>query len=155
MVMVPNTMKNVPYEVTKDFAAVGILSALPLALCVSAASPVKDIKGLVELVKALQGAASYASFGAGSSAHLMMELLVKQAGLKMIHVPYKGVAAGLQDLVGGQVTTAVSDPGTAGPLAKAGRIRSIALASARRSRLMPDLPTFAEQGVTGMEVFAP
>ncbi|MES2481328.1 MAG: tripartite tricarboxylate transporter substrate binding protein [Pseudomonadota bacterium] len=155
MVMVPNTMKNVPYDVQKDLLAVSIVGSLPLMLCVNASSPIHSINDLLEQVRAKPESASYGSFGAGTSAHLMMEILLKQTGLKMIHVPYKGIAPGLQDLIGGQLMTAVSDIGTAAPLIKGGRVRAIAIAGGGRSTLMPQLPTFAEQGIRGMEVFAP
>lgn len=155
IVMVPFTLKKPPYDVQKDLTAVSHLGTTPLVLYVNAASPIHNIKQLVEAAKAKPEAASYGSYGTGSTAHVLGEMLNKATGLKMVHVPYKGVAPELQDLIGGQLMTATADIGTAGPLVKAGQIRPIAVSGTKRSSMLPDVPTFAEQGIAGMEPFSP
>ncbi|MFO1200697.1 MAG: tripartite tricarboxylate transporter substrate binding protein, partial [Burkholderiaceae bacterium] len=91
----------------------------------------------------------------GSSAHVLMEYLARQLGLKLVHVPYKGVAPQIQDLAGGQIAAAVADVGVPAPFVKLGKLRPIAVTGTRRASALPDVPTFAEQGVAGMEPFSP
>ena len=113
------------------------------------------LKDVLEIAKAKPEQANYGSYGTGSSAHILNEHVVRQTGVKMVHVPYKGVAPELQDLVGGQILTAVADIGSAAPLVKGGQIRPVAVTGSKRSTLLADVPTFAEQGVTGLEPFSP
>ena len=155
IVMVPFTIKNVPYDVQKDFTTVSHLGSTPLVLYVNATSPFTNLKQMLDEVKAKPASGSYGSYGNGSSAHVLGEMLVRQAGVKMVHVPYKGVAPELQDLVGGQIMAAVADIGSAAPLVKGGRIRPIAVTGTRRSPVLPEVATFAEQGISGMEPFSP
>lgn len=155
IVMVPFTLKKPPYDVQKDFTNVSHLGATPLVLYVNAGGPIHNLKQLIEAVKAKPEAGNYGSYGNGSSAHVLGEILNRQAGVKMVHVPYKGVAPELQDLVGGNILTAVADIGTAAPLVKGGKIRPIAVTGTKRSSALPDVPTFAEQGISGMEPFSP
>jgi len=155
IVMVPFTMKKVPYDVQKDLTTVSHLGSTPLVLYVNGTSPVQNVKQLVDAVKAAPDKANYGSYGNGSSAHVLGEMLNRQAGMKMVHVAYKGVAPELQDLLAGNIMTAVADIGTASPLVKAGKIRPIAVTGNKRSASLPDVPTFAEQGITGMEPFSP
>ena len=155
IVMVPFTIKNVPYDVQKDFTTVSHLGSTPLVLYVNAASTITNLKQLIDEVKAKPQNANYGSYGNGSSAHVLGEMLVRQAGVKMVHVPYKGVAPELQDLIGGQIMMAVADIGSAAPLVKGGRIRPVAVTGTRRSSVLPDVGTFAEQGISGMEAFSP
>jgi tripartite-type tricarboxylate transporter receptor subunit TctC len=110
---------------------------------------------LLAVAKAKPEAANYGSYGTGSSAHILNEHLVKTSGVAMTHVPYKGVAPELQDLAGGQILTAVADIGSAAPLVHGGQIRPVAVTGEKRSALLPDVPTFAEQGVSGLEPFSP
>lgn len=155
IVMVPFTMKKVPYDVQKDLVTVSHLGSTPLVLYVNATSPIQNVKQLVDEARARQDKANYGSYGNGSSAHVLGEILNRQTGLKMTHVPYKGVAPELQDLIAGNLMTAVADVGTALPLVKGGRIRPIAVTGTTRSSVLPDVPTFTEQGVAGMEPFSP
>jgi tripartite-type tricarboxylate transporter receptor subunit TctC len=155
IVTVPFTVKNVPYDVQQDLVTVSHLGSTPLVLYVGNASPAKTLKELLEIAKAKPESANYGSYGTGSSAHILNEHLVKQTGVKMVHVPYKGVAPELQDLVGGQILTAVADIGSAAPLVQGGQIRPVAVTGSKRSALLADVPTFAEQGVTGLEPFSP
>lgn len=155
IVMVPFTKKNVPYDVQKDLVTVSHLGSTPLVLYVNATSAIQNIKQLVDDARTKQDKATFGSYGNGSSAHVLGEILNKQTGLKMTHVPYKGVAPELQDLIAGNIMTAVADVGTALPLVKGGRIRPIAVTGTTRSTVLPDVATFAEQGVSGMEPFSP
>ncbi len=155
IVTVPFTIKNVPYDVQQDLVTVSHLGSTPLVLYVGNASPAKTLKELLDLAKAKPDSANYGSYGTGSSAHILNEHLIRQTGVKMVHVPYKGVAPELQDLVGGQILTAVADIGSAAPLVQGGQIRAVAVTGTKRSSLLADVPTFAEQGVTGLEPFSP
>lgn len=155
IVTVPFTMKNVPYDVQQDLVTVSHLGSTPLVLYVSSASPARTLKDVLDIARAKPEQANYGSYGTGSSAHILNEHVVRRTGVKMVHVPYKGVAPELQDLVGGQILTAVADIGSAAPLVKGGQIRPVAVTGSKRSSLLADVPTFAEQGVPGLEPFSP
>ena len=153
IVMLPYTMNNLPYDVQKDFTAVSHLGSTPLVLYVNASSNITNLKQLFEAAREKPAAANYGSVGIGSSFHVLGEYMNKQAGVNIVHVPYKGVVAQLQDLVGGQLLVATADISAAAPLVKASKIRPIAVTGAKRSSLLPEVPTFAEQGIVGMEPF--
>ena len=155
IVTVPFTIKNVPYDVQQDLVTVSHLGSTPLVLYVASNSPAKSLKDVLDIAKAKPEQANYGSYGTGSSAHILNEHVVRQTGVKMVHVPYKGVAPELQDLVGGQILTAVADIGSAAPLVQGGQIRAVAVTGSKRSSLLADVPTFAEQGVSGLEPFSP
>ena len=155
IVAVPFTMKNVPYDVQQDLVTVSHLGSTPLVLYVASATPAKSVKEVLEIARTKPDQANYGSYGNGSSAHILNELVVRQTGVKMVHVPYKGVAPELQDLVGGQILTAVADIGSAAPLVEGGRIRPVAVTGTKRSSLLAQVPTFAEQGITELEPFSP
>ncbi|MES2481142.1 MAG: tripartite tricarboxylate transporter substrate binding protein [Pseudomonadota bacterium] len=155
IVMVPNTLKNVPYDVQRDLAGVAHIGATPLVVYANTTRPVTDLRSLLAFAKANPDKASYGTSGVGSSTHLLPEMLVKRSGVPMVHVPYKGVSPNLQDLAKGEVLISVADVGSAIPLVQAGKIRPIAVTGSKRSRALPDVPTFAEQGYSGMEPFSP
>lgn len=155
IVMAPFTHKNLPYDVRKDLIAVSHVGTTPLVLYANAGVPVKSLKELIDAAKAKPGELSYGSYGNGSSAHLLGEYLSKQVGIKMIHVPYPGVSPQISALVGGQIQFAIADIGVPAPFVKDGKLRPLAVTGSRRSASLPDVPTFAEQGVTGMEPFSP
>ncbi|SCK10455.1 Tripartite-type tricarboxylate transporter, receptor component TctC [Variovorax sp. HW608] len=155
IVMVPFTMKKAPYDVQRDLMPVAHLGSTALVLYVNASSAIHDVKQLVTAARSQPQAANYGSYGNGSSAHVLGEMLNRQTQLSMVHVPYKGVAPELQDLVAGNLMAAVADIGTAAPLVKAGRIRPVAVTGTKRASALPDVPTFAEQGISGMEPFSP
>ncbi|MES2415544.1 MAG: tripartite tricarboxylate transporter substrate binding protein [Pseudomonadota bacterium] len=155
IVMVPFTQKKVPYDVQKDFTTVSHIGTTPLVLYVNGSTPITNLRQMLDAAKAKPESANYGSYGNGSSAHVLGEFMIRQTGVKMTHVPYKGVAPELQDLVGGQLMIAVADIGSAAPLTKAGKIRPIAVTGTKRSSVLPEIPTFAEQGITGMEPFSP
>jgi tripartite-type tricarboxylate transporter receptor subunit TctC len=155
IVVTPFTVKKLPYDVKKDLATVAHVGTTPLVLYVNASVPARNVKELVELARARQGEMSYGSYGIGSSAHVLMEYLARQQGVRFVHVPYKGVSPQIQDLAGGQIAAAVADVGVPAPFVRNGRIRPIAVTGTRRATALPDVPTFAEQGIQGMEPFSP
>jgi tripartite-type tricarboxylate transporter receptor subunit TctC len=155
IVMTPFTVKKLPYDVRKDFTTVAHVGTTPLVLYVNASVPARDVAELVALAKAKQGELSYGSYGVGSSAHVLMEYLARQQGVRFVHVPYKGVSPQVQDLAGGQIAAAIADVGVPAPFVRNGKIRPIAVTGTRRAAALPDVPTFAEQGVQGMEPFSP
>ncbi len=155
IVMAPFTRKNLPYDVRKDLITVSHVGTTPLVLYANSGVPVKSVKELIEAAKAKPGELSYGSYGNGSSAHLLGEYLSKQVGIKLIHVPYAGVSPQIAALVGGQIQFAVADIGVPAPFVKDGKLRPLAVTGSRRSASLPEVPTFAELGVAGMEPFSP
>jgi tripartite-type tricarboxylate transporter receptor subunit TctC len=155
IVMVPATIKNPPYDVLRDLTTVSHLGTTPLVVYANAALPINNIKQLADYAKAKPDASNYGSYGAGSSAHVLGEMLNKQLGTKIVHIPFKGVAPELQALAAGELTYGVADIGTAKALVAAGKIRPIAVTGTQRAPALPDVATFTEQGITGMEPFSP
>ena len=150
----PGLYKNMPYDPVKDFAPVMQVGVTPCVLAVHSSLPVTDVKGLVALVKANPGKYSYGSSGMGSILHLCGEQFKTAAGgLQMVHVPYRGSAPMIADLVGGQIAVAFDALPTVLPQVQGGKIRAIGGGMATRARAMPDLPTLQEQGVPGFECY--
>jgi tripartite-type tricarboxylate transporter receptor subunit TctC len=135
------------YSPVKDFAPVSLVAASPYVLIVTAASPAKSVKDLVALARAQPGKIHFASGGIGTGLHMSGELLSHAAGIKMVHVPYKGAGPGMTALMGGEVDTMFNGISSALPHVKAGRLRALAVSTAQRSPLLPDLPTVAESGL--------
>jgi len=163
---VPNTanmtlIRKMPYDVVKDFAPVCRLTTAPNVLVVHPSVPARSVKELVALAKAHRGELTYASAGVGSSNHLSGELFRIMAGVDIVHVPYKGGGAAVTDLLAGQVSMYFSTTPSSMPFVRAGRLRALAVTSARRSPIVPDVPTIAESGLPGYEqsawhgIFAP
>jgi tripartite-type tricarboxylate transporter receptor subunit TctC len=143
------------YDPVRDFAPITRIAAVHNVLVVHPSLPVKTVKEFVALAKARKGEIVFASSGSGSTSHLAAELLkTSVGGLDTIHVPYKGVAPAIVDLVSGQVQALVSTMPSATPHIKSGRIRALAVASARRAQTMPQVPTFQEAGFPGFEASA-
>ena len=140
------------YDPVKDFAPVSLMATLPLGLFVNVSVPVKSVVDLVSLAKARPGAVNFASAGSGGPTHMAGEMLKAMAQVDIVHVPYKGNAAALGDLVAGRVQMMFSNLLTAMPHAKAGKLRAIAVSSGKRSAQAPDLPTVAESGVPGYDL---
>jgi len=140
------------YEMFRDFAPVSQVSAQPYLLVVNAKLPVKSVSDLIAYAKANPGKLNYASAGQGSIIHLATELLAVNAGIRMVHVPYKGMGAAYPDLLGGQTQLALGSVVSALPHVRAGRLRGVAVTSAQRSTAAPDIPTIAESGVKGYAV---
>jgi tripartite-type tricarboxylate transporter receptor subunit TctC len=149
----PMTMKNPPYDVTKDFTAVALVAKAPLAIAVNNKLPFSDVKGMLAYAKANPGKMTFAIGSAASAGHLSTELLKRAGGLDYIIVPYKGSAPAYQDLVGGQIDAFI-DPilGSAG-FAKAGQLKVIAVTSKARVPNQPELPTVGES-VPGFEFYS-
>jgi tripartite-type tricarboxylate transporter receptor subunit TctC len=147
----PNLRKQLPYDPVRDFSGVSLIASAPLLVVVHPSLPVASIKQLVALANARPGAVNYASNGSGSSSHLAVELFAMTTGTVMTHIPYKGVALALTDLMSGQVQLAFSSAVSMLPQVKAGKLRAIAMTGAKRSQAIPDIPTVAEAGVPGYE----
>jgi tripartite-type tricarboxylate transporter receptor subunit TctC len=143
--------RKVPYDPVKDFTPIGMIGATPNVLVVGAAVPAKDVKEFIEYAKKNANKISYGSAGPGSLTHLTMELFKQPIGVEIVHVPYKGIAPALTDLIGG--STQVMFPGLTAALAhiKSGRIRPLAVTGTMRHPLLPDVPTLAELGFVGFE----
>ena len=147
----PNLRRKMPYDALKDFQAVSLIASAPLLVVIHPSLPVKNVKDLIAVAKAKPGQINYASNGPGSSSHLAVELFDLMAGVKMTHVPYKGLAPALTDLLSGEIQVMFSSAVAALPQAKAGRLRAIAMTGAKRSPAIPNVPTVAESGLPGYE----
>jgi tripartite-type tricarboxylate transporter receptor subunit TctC len=143
---------NLPYDPVKDFVAVTLIARVPNMLVINPNIPAKNVTELIALLKANPGKYTFASSGNGTSQHLSGELFKSMAGVDMQHIPYKGSPPALQDVVGGQVSMTFDNITTAWPLAKAGKLRALAVTTAKRSSVAPDVPTLAESGLSGFEV---
>jgi len=143
---------RLPYDVLRDFAAVTPLAATPMVLVVHPSIPVKTAKELVAFALARPGQINYVSAGAGTGNHMSAELFRYLTKIDFVHVPYKGAAPALADVVGGQVHLMFSTLPAAAAFVKAGRLKALAVSSAQRAPSMPEVPTMAESGVPGYEV---
>ena len=141
--------KNVPYDTLKDFAPVTMTAQVQLALVVNADLPAKSVAELVALLKANPGKYNFASSGSGSNPQLFAEQFMQLSGTKMAHVPYKGSTAAHPDLLSGQVSVMFDAIASVLPHVKTGRLRMLAVCGAKRSPLLPEVPTLAEAGVPG------
>ncbi len=139
---------KVSYDPVKSFAPVGFVGAVPMLAVVAADSPVKNFAELIE--KAKTEKLSYASAGAGTTMHIIGEMINAEAKIKTTHVPYKGVAPALNDLLGGHIQFLTADLPVLEPLVKSGKLRALALFATERTPLLPELPTSAELGYPGM-----
>lgn len=147
----PLVMKKVPYDLDRDFAPVSLAVVVPNILVSHPALPARSTRELIAFIKARPGQVQYASAGLGSTPHLMMLLFVNMAGLDMIHVPYKGAAPGLVDVIAGHVPVIASNILSTLPQVKSGKVRAYGVTSAQRSAAAPDIPTIAEGGLPGYE----
>ena len=147
----PTLNARLPYDTAKDFASVSLLVLLPTILVSHPSLPVRTVRELIALTKSRPSQLNYASAGSGSANHLAMELLMHAAGIEIAHVPYKGGAPAIADLLGGHVPMMFITIPPALPHVKADRLRVLAVSSARRAPTLPDVPTLAESGVAGFE----
>ena len=150
----PALFAKLPYDPDKDFVPVGLLARFPLVLVVGPAVPATNFKEFVAWVKASKDPVNFASSGIGSPQHLAGELFAQKSGLKLQHVPYRGGAPAVQDLIGGQVPFALMDSATVVSHLQSGKLRALGVASTSRVKALPDVPTLAEQGLAGVEAFA-
>lgn len=156
----PALYPKLQYDPVKDFVPVAQIATVGNAIAVGPSVPVKNIAELVAWSKKTQNGGSYGSWGVGSGGHLAMEMIKSWSGMSMVHIPYKGSALSLNDLMGGQLPVAVVDVTVVAPFYRAGKVRVIGVTGAKRSPNLPDVPTLAEQGVpfntdSWYAVFAP
>ena len=145
-----------PYDPMKDFEYVSLVARIPGLLVINPALPIKNLKELVAYAKtenAEKGSFQYASAGVGTMGHLLGEYFWSEQGVKQVHVGYKGSVPALQDLIGGQTKVLIDAYIPSGPQVVNGRVRGIALATSKRSPVLPDIPTFAEAGFPGFEAY--
>jgi tripartite-type tricarboxylate transporter receptor subunit TctC len=148
----PSLLKAMPYDTLKDFQPVILAATSPNLLVVNPQVPIHTVKELIAAAKAKPQSLSYASTGNGSSNHISMELFKSLAGVDIVHIPYKGSAPAVTDLLGGQVQVMFDNVPNVLPHVKAGKLRALAVSGAKRTPLVPDVPTVAEAGVPGYEL---
>jgi tripartite-type tricarboxylate transporter receptor subunit TctC len=149
----PSLYPKLPYDTMKDFAPITILIRVPNILVVTPGFAPKSVQELVALAKAKPGQLSYASSGSGSAQHLAAELFKVGTGTDIVHIPYKGGAPAIADVMGGQVPMFFSNMSSSLPHVRSGRVRALAVTGSKRSANAPELPTIAESGVPGYEVY--
>jgi tripartite-type tricarboxylate transporter receptor subunit TctC len=142
----PSVFKNIPYDSVKDFAPIGFVGSAPMALSANARLPVRTVQDLIELARQQPGKTSYASVGIGSASHLAGELFAAKAGVRMLHVPFRGGAPAINDLVAGHVDTMFVTAVVGGQHMKTGALTPLALAASARFETLPEVPTMAEAG---------
>ena len=148
----PAIRNNLPYDPVKSFDPIGITGRTSLILLANKDVPVTTVKQFVDYVKASPGKYAYGSYGSGTTAQFAGETVLYAAGLKMTHVPYKGSAPAMTDLMGGQIPFSVDTVSAAIPQLKSGKIKAIAVTAAKRSALLPNVPTMAESGYPDIDM---
>jgi tripartite-type tricarboxylate transporter receptor subunit TctC len=149
LAVTPALQKKLPYDPERDFVPISMLATQPYLLAVTNALPAPSVKQLVAYAKANPGKLSFGSAGVGAGAHLAGEMFKHLAGIDVVHVPYKGTGPAITDLIGGQIAYMFGGISAIHPHVQAGRLRALAVSSAKRSPSLPDMPTVAEGGVTG------
>ncbi len=144
--------KNLNFHHVNDFQAVALMASVPFMMQANPKVPANNLAELIALAKQKPGTITYATPGTGSISHLLGEMLQFEAGIKLIHVPYRGTAQGTTDLIGGQVDTNFGSVPAVIQSIKAGQLRALGVTSARRISVLPDVPTFAESGLPGFDV---
>jgi tripartite-type tricarboxylate transporter receptor subunit TctC len=150
--MAPGIYKKLAYDFERDFDPITIAASVPNILIINPALPAKTVAELIAYIKANPGKVNYGSAGVGSTEHMSGALFRSLAGLDTIHVPYRGGAPMLADLVAGHIQMSIETSGAATPFIKGGQVRALAVSPAKRSALFPDLPTLAEAGLPGYDV---
>jgi tripartite-type tricarboxylate transporter receptor subunit TctC len=150
--MAPGIYKQLSYDFEKDFDPISTVVTVPNILIVNPSVPATNVAELIAYIKAHPGEISYGSAGVGSTEHMSGALFKSLTGTDIVHVPYRGGALMLADLVAGHIQMSIETSGAATPLIKAGNVRALAVSPARRSALFPDLPTLAESGLPGYDV---
>jgi tripartite-type tricarboxylate transporter receptor subunit TctC len=145
---------KLPFDFVRDFSPITLVASIPNVLVVHPSVPAKDLKEFIALAKSKPGEINFASSGSGSSIHLSGELFNLVAGVKLIHIPYKGSAPAMTDLIGGQVQSMFDNLPSALPYIKAGKLRALGLTSNVRSAAVPTIPTLAEAGLPGCEIIS-
>jgi tripartite-type tricarboxylate transporter receptor subunit TctC len=152
--VLPSLNPKLPYDIERDFVPVSFGASFPIILVAHESVPAKNVQELIAYAKKNPGKLSFGSAGNGGGTHLAGELFKSMAGVDLLHVPYKGSAPAMSDLLGGQVQLMFSDAPTALPHIKSGRLRALGVGSPQRSALAPEIPTIAEQGVKGYESYS-
>jgi tripartite-type tricarboxylate transporter receptor subunit TctC len=147
----PVMYKNVKYDAVKDFSPITLVAGLPNIFIVAPEQPIKSIADLIALAKRKPGEVTYASAGIGTSPHMGSELLKSLAGIEMQHVPFRGTAPGVTEVMAGRVTVGLANLLTAKPLIEGGKLRALAVTGRTRAQTMPDVPTVEEAGVPGYD----
>lgn len=150
----PSLFSNLNYSLTKDLMPVSQLTSGPLVIVANPSLPVQDVQSLIALAKSKQGGLNFATSGNGQSTHLSAEMFSSMAGVKMNHIPYKGSAPALTDVMSGQADLMFDTMLSAMPFVKGGKLKAIAVTSAQRSPSAPEIPTVAEAGLSGYEAIA-
>jgi len=150
----PSLYSEVRYDPSKDFEYIGGTARFPFVLVVNPSLPVDSLQALIALAKQKPGQLTFATPGLGGPNHLGMTLFQQKAGITLLHVPYKGDAPALQDLIGGQVDMYLVNTAASMPYISTGKLRALAIAMATRSKALPAIPTFAEAGVADFEAYA-
>lgn len=145
---------KLPYDPIKDFQPVSLFAVAPNVIAANPSIPANTVQELIKLARAEPGKVTYGSAGTGSGSHLAGALFANLAGVNMTHVPYKGVSLAVTDLIGGQISLSFSVYSVVDPFIKSGRLKAIAVTSAKRSPLAPNLPTVAEGGLNGFDVIS-
>jgi tripartite-type tricarboxylate transporter receptor subunit TctC len=148
----PVLQANLPYHPVRDFAPVALTTLVPNILVAHASVPVRSVKELIEYAKTRPGQLSYASNGTGTASHVAGELLRRAGGYTWIHVPYKGAGVAINDALGGHVQFLIGAISTSLPHMRAGRLRGLAVTSAKRAGAVPELPSIAESGFAGFDI---
>ncbi len=143
--------KNITWDIVRDFAPVGRYVSSPMVVVVNDKLPVRNLRELIDYAKANPGTLNFGSAGSGTAPHLVGELFAMQTGIKLVHVPYKGSAPSVTGLLGGEVQVSFAASSSVDAFIKAGRIRALAVTTAKRDPQYPDLPTIAESGVPGFD----
>jgi tripartite-type tricarboxylate transporter receptor subunit TctC len=151
LTVAPAMSKNLPYDPKKDLAPITLGMMFPNVFVVHPSVPAKTLAEFVALAKSKPGEVNYASSGIGGAAHLAGELFKQRAGIEMVHVPYKGGGPAMADMLGGRVSMYPAVPSTSKPHVESGKIRAIATTGKKRTPVMPDVPTVAEQGYPGFD----
>jgi tripartite-type tricarboxylate transporter receptor subunit TctC len=147
LTILPNLQEKVPFDSTKDFVPIALLGSSPFVLALTPSVPAQSVAELTALAKANPGTLNYGSSGNGGAPHLAGELYKSIAGIDIVHVPYKGLAPAITDLLGGQLQILFADVGLVAPHLKAGKLKAVAVTGRDRSSVLPELPTMIEAGV--------
>lgn len=147
----PALVAKMPFDTAKDLVPVSLVAEIPELLIAHASQPYDDLAGFTRHARAHPGELTYASAGNGTLPHVTMELLLQRLGVKVTHIPYKGAAPALNDVIAGQVAVKMDTIATSTQHIKAGRIKPLAIAGLQRSKLMPEVPTIAESGLPGYQ----
>jgi tripartite-type tricarboxylate transporter receptor subunit TctC len=148
----PSLYPKIPFDSVKDFQTIATLASTPFILIVNPKVPAKNLAEFIALARAKPDALTYASSGNGSVNHLLGEMVKAETGIKMLHVPYRGVAPAITDVIGGQVDSAFSSVPSVLQMVRSGQVRGLAVSSAKRIPAAPDIPTIAEAALPGFDV---